>query len=265
MTPATANSAPGFKTVDIGPVHPVVFERRELHITMTTQIITNEDIENTMSTVENTESTTTTTPAPTSGFGTPAGQLDPKAADAHRAKIAGVGTKTFDSGTTAVQIQFESIDTGAGGRDFTLSLFPPVEFFAAEYWNEQGFNAEALSRESPGLNDSGRPKQSPAQSYARNISNSKGTGEIQNLIAIAEKQGRTPAALGLSTPTNSDEYIAVLNAVLVDTEVVIVRRPETNADPRFDGELKIKRVLEPESATNPKTQGFFKEVRKMWA
>lgn len=230
---------------------------------MTTQI-TQEDIDTTMSTETQNETQTTTTPA-TSGFGTPAGQLDPKAADAHRAKITGVSTKTFDSGTTALQVAFESIDTGAGGRDFTLSLFPPVEFFDSANWSANGFHAENLSRESPGLNDSGRPKQSPAQSYARNISNSKGTGEVQNLITIAEKQGRTPSALGLATPTTSDEYVAVLNAVLVDTEVVIVRRPETNADPRFDGELKIKRVLEPESATNPKTQGFFKEVRKMWA
>jgi len=229
---------------------------------MTTPI-TDEEITTHMDT-QNTGVGTPTTPT-TSGFGTPAGQLDPKAADAHRSKVVGVGTKTFDSGTTALQIQFESIDTGAGGRDFTLSLFPPVEFFDTSNWGTNGFDASALSRESPGLNDSGRPKQSPAQSYARNISNSKGTGEVQNLITIAEKQGRTPAALGLSTPTNADEYVAVLNAVLVDTETVIVRRPETNADPRFDGELKIKRVLEPESATNPKTQGFFKEVRKMWA
>lgn len=205
------------------------------------------------------------TAPPTASFGTPAGTLDPKEADAHRAKVVGVGTKTFDSGSTALQIAFESIDTGAGGRDFTLSLFPPVEFFDTEKWSANGFDAATLSRESPGLNDNGRPKQSPAQSYARNISNSKGTGEVQNIVAIAEKQGRTPQALGLSTPTTPEEYVAVLNAVLTDTEVVIVRRPETNADPRFDGELKIKRVLEPDTITNAKTQGFFKEVRKMWA
>jgi hypothetical protein len=229
---------------------------------MTPTTITQEDINQAMTT-ENTPQTDTTT-APPSGFGTPAGQLDPKAADAHRAKVVGVSAKTFDSGTTALQVTFESIDTGGSGRDFTLSLFPPVEFFDPANWDANGFHAEALSRESPGLNDSGRPKQSPAQSYARNISNSKGNGEVQNLIMIAEKQGRTPAALGLSTPTTPDEYVAVLNAVLVDTETVIVRRPENNADPRFDGELKIKRVLEPESATNPKTQGFFKEVRKQW-
>lgn len=211
-----------------------------------------------------TETTATTAPASPGGFGTPAGQLDPKAADAHRAKITGVGTKTFDSGSTAVQIQFESIDTGAGGRDFMLSLFPPVEFFDPANWGPDGFNAAGLSRESPGLNDSGRPKQSPAQGYARAISNSKGTGEIQQILAIAEKQGRTPAALGLTVPTSPDEYIAGLNAILVDTETVIVRRPENNADPRFDGELKIRRVLEPETIHNPKTQGFFKEVRKQW-
>ena len=213
--------------------------------------------------MENDQNTTQT--STTSGFGTPAGTLDPKAADAHRCKVIGVGTQTFDSGTTSLHISFESLDTGGSGRDFKLSLFPPADFFNETFWGADGFHAGELSRESPGINDYGRPKQSPAQSYARNISNSKGTGEIQNLITIAEKQGKTPGSLGLSTPTSSDEYVAVLNAVLADVEVVIVRRPETNADPRFDGELRIKRVLEPEAATNPKLAGFFKDVRKMWA
>ena len=216
-----------------------------------------------MITVEQQQQNTTTT-ATGGGFGTPAGTLDPKAADAHRAKVVGVSTKTFESGTTGIAVAFESIDTGAGGRDFEKMIWAPVEFFDENYWSGNGFGADQLSRESPGLNDTGRPKQSPAQAYARAISNSKGTGEVQELLAIAAKQGRTPESRGLTPPTTPDEYIAGINAILADTEVVIVRRPEKNADPRFDGELKIKRVLEPESATNPKTQGFFKDVRKMW-
>lgn len=201
------------------------------------------------------------------GFGGE-GKLDPASPDAHRGEIVSVQHFIAGTGSQALQITLKSNDTGiSGGPGFTINLWGPADVFDpnAPCWTGGHFDNTQLSTDSPGTNDAGKPKQSPAQAYARNFFNSKKTGTVQTALMAAAEQGRTGASLGLNSPTTPEEYVANLNAILAGTEVLIIRKPEKNADPKFDGALKVS-VLYPISVLNDtkRLDGATKNVRRMF-
>lgn len=203
--------------------------------------------------------------ADTGGFGE--GKLDPQQADAHRGEIVSVALKVAGTGTVGLAIQTKSNDTGIANNGFLLMIWGPADLFdpASEVWSGGRMDTSKLSKESPGLNDKGQPKQSPFQSYSRNFFNSAKTGTVQLAYQAAAEEGRTPGKLSLPSPTTPEELVANMNAVLAGTQVVIVRAPESNTDPSFDGQLKVKAVYPISSLNDPKfVNGKLKNSRKLW-
>lgn len=170
------------------------------------------------------------------GFGGEA-KLDPASPEAHRGEVVSVARYEAKTGSVALAITLKSNDTGlSGGPGFTMNLWGPSDVLDASSaaWASGHFDSSQLSDTAP----AGK-KQSPRQAYARNFFNTKKNGTVQQLLEAAAEQGRTSASLGLSSPTNPEEYVANLNAILSGTEVLIVRKPEKNDDPKFDGALKV--------------------------
>lgn len=201
----------------------------------------------------------------TGGFGE--GKLDPQQADAHRGEIVSVALKVAGTGTVGLAIQTKSNDTGIANNGFLLMIWGPADLFDAEspVWASGRMDTSKLSKESPGLNDKGQAKQSPFQSYSRNFFNDKKTGTVQLAYQAAAEEGRTPGKLSLPSPTSPEELVANMNAVLAGANVVIVRAPESNTDPSFDGQLKVKGLFPISSLNDPKfVNGKLKNSRKMW-
>ena len=196
------------------------------------------------------------------GFGGEA-KLDPASPEAHRGEIVSVTRYEAKTGTTAIAITLKSNDTGlSGGPGFTMNLWGPSDVLDqnSPCWASGHFDASHLSDEAP----AGK-KQSPRQAYARNFFNTKKTGVVQQVLAAAAEQGRTGASLGLSSPTNPEEYVANLNAILSGTEVLIVRKPEKNDDPKFDGSLKVSAIYGASIFNDSRRlDGVTKNLRKMW-
>jgi|SRR5581483_1690175 len=196
-----------------------------------------------------------TTTTDDTGFGGE-GKLDPQQADAHRGEIVSVATTTAQTGTVGLVIQCKSHDTGVENRGFQQIIWGPQDIFSSDApcWAGGHFDNTKLSKEPP----PGK-KQSADQAYARNFFNSKKNGLVQVAVQAAAEEGRTLASLGLSSPKNPEEYVSNLNAVLAGTQVVIVRKPEANDDPKFDGQLKVN-ALYPISSLND--EKFLARLRK---
>lgn len=204
---------------------------------------------------------------------TPELEAAPKEADVHRGSITAVESQHFDSGATAIKVSLTSIDTGA---DDSLSIFVPKTF--AE--NTGAFLDPATAAQAlaslPTVPPEGK-KMSERDQYARAISCSgpknkdgspatdKETGEVipgdaqvQTLIHIAKKQGRT--LTGATRPTNFEEYVGLLSSLLTGVEVVFSRTPDKNEGP-FKGRLRVNGIFGPETVSNPKR---FKKYVKRW-
>lgn len=192
------------------------------------------------------------------GFGGE-GKLDPQQADAHEGEILSVTLTEAGTGTKGLEIQTKSLNTGIDNRGFLLTIWGPQDLFNpdAECWAEGRFDNTKL----PATPPPGK-KQSQAQAYARNFFNSKKTGTVQLAIEAAREEGRSVATLGLSTPTTPEEYVANLGAVLTGTRVIVVRKPEKNDDPKFDGQLKVSALYPASYATSQ--PGIFAKLRRMW-
>jgi hypothetical protein len=183
-------------------------------------------------------------------------ELPPAQPDAHRATIQAVTLETFEkTGSKGIKVSLKSQDA-----DFETDLifFPPTAFT-----DNPLVDPKTLSDVPP----EGK-KQSPKQRYAQTVANSKGTADLQSLRAVAKEQGRAfdaaafQAALGKTSFSTIEEYVAVYNHVLAGLDVVFTRRPEKNEeDPRFDGRLKVNRILPISVAYDPKQ---LKNYKKAW-
>ena len=167
--------------------------------------------------------------------------------DAHRGRITGVTSRTFDSGATALQIGLESVDEGFAE---TYSLFLPNGFV-------ENINVDPTTLPTGELNEAtGKIKGNQLVQYARTVRNSKGDAEIQSYLALAKEQGKALT----SAPTDFDALVEQLNDVLGGIDVVFTRRAEGGDGP-FADRLRVNRIVNINTAGNVK---FHKKVRRAW-
>ncbi|MGH9428670.1 MAG: hypothetical protein ACRD2L_20460, partial [Terriglobia bacterium] len=166
--------------------------------------------------------------------------------DAHQGVITGVAlTPKYESGAQAIQFIVRSLNEAF---DDKFLLWLPRAF-------AENINVDKTQLPSEAGNNQ-------SQQYAMGIRNTDNTATLQVLLALAAAQGNSVPE-GTQKPSNLEEYVELLAAVLVNTEVVFTRSPDTgeDADPAFKNRLKVRRLFEPEIASNPKR---LKKYRKAW-
>jgi hypothetical protein len=167
--------------------------------------------------------------------------------DAHRGRINGVTSRTFDSGSTALQFSLTSADEGF---DETYQLFLPKAFVA-------DITVDPATLPTGELDETtGKVKGNQHAQYARSVRNNKGDAELQTYLTLAKEQGH----LQTTKPTTFEELVSILNTVLSGVEVVFTRRAEGGDGP-FADRLRVNRIVNINTAGNPK---FHKKVRRAW-
>ena len=138
------------------------------------------------------------------------------------------------------------------GIEADYAIFPPLPFVENIY-----ASADSYSTEAPVNEETGKVGISESASYARSIHNNQGTATLQVLMNIARAQGHTTT---LDKPTTIDEFATVLGDLLSGTEVVFTRSVDQNPnDPAFAGVLRVRRIMEPEVASNPKRMRYYEK------
>jgi len=194
----------------------------------------------------NTEETTAGTGLVDDILSTPTLKLPPATPEAHQGKIDGVTSETFDSG--AVAIQFAVTSSNVPTVSDKISLFVPKAF------------AEDIHIDPTTLPTNDENGKNQQQNYAIGIANTDHTATLEELRRIAYEQGRTTE--GLEAPQTFDDFVSVLNHLLVGVDVVFTRRPNTKAeDPRFRNRLQGSAILNPNVVNNPKA---LKKYTKLW-
>lgn len=174
--------------------------------------------------------------------------------DAHRGRIDGVTSTTFDSGATAIKIALTSLDEG-----FTTehTIFVPAGFV-----QDIKVDPNTLPEGTTVIDEvTGKSKQkgNQQQQYARTIRNSAGDAEIQKLYQIGQNQGLVGA---VTPPTNFSGFVSALSQALTGAQVIFRRAADKNAaNPQFADVLRVKAILDISEVSNPKR---FKGVRKAW-
>lgn len=193
------------------------------------------------------ETPTDSTTNPDDVFATSELPVPPAVPDAHQGVINGVTLETFESGSSAIKISLSSKNVPT--LDTEMMVFLPKGFVEDIY-----VDAATLPEEE------GNKQQT---SYRIGVANSDKTAVLQQLRDIAYKAGRTPANLGLKRATTIEEFVDNHNQLLAGVECVFARRPDTGegADPRFKNVLRVRTILAPEAAYNPKQ---LKKYVKMW-
>lgn len=178
---------------------------------------------------------------------TPELAVPPAQPDAHQGRILGVELVEFDSGSSGIKINLQSLDVPS--LETNMMVFLPAMF------------VEDITVDPETLPDEKGNNQK--FSYQRGISNKKKDATLQVLRRIAhDDYDRTPASVGITTkPTTVEEFVATLNTLLTDVELVFARRPEKNDDPAYDGQLRVKNFFSKTVVGNPK---YLKRYRKAW-
>lgn len=200
---------------------------------------------------------------------TPNIKKEPPKGQVHEARVTGVDSRTFDSGSKAIEIALESTNTN---RDYKYLLFLP-NFFTS---NPQ-VDPTTLSEEKPTkvrVNADGEEEeyegQSEQQQYATRIRNQDGSGELEQLFSVAEAQGRTEGT-DLSF-TDFDSLVEVLSKTLPGTEFIMTLKADTNPkDPAFADQLRVRSLISP-TETKGKLSGTatrdnpkrFSGLKRMW-
>lgn len=162
--------------------------------------------------------------------------------DVHHGVITGVTLRHLDNGGAMIDVGLRSLDVGF---DENYNIYVPSEWVDDPYVSPDNVRNELT----PDEINAGK-KMTPAQIIAASVKNSEGTGRIQQLIAIAKEEGRLSSAT--SRPTNSGEYVDVLNSALSGINVVFTRRPDSgNADPAFRNRLRVSQVFPYSSLSDP--------------
>lgn len=203
---------------------------------------------------------------------TPSLALPKKTPEIHEGVVQSVTTKVGkDSGNSYGVITLQSKNNGL---IYELGFFPPQAWFDPENWTPN-FNPDTLSDEVP----AGK-KLNPKQLYAMNVSNtdadvakdgSKITGVIgkeaplQLLRKLAVLDGLTLDS-SVPRPTNGTEYIGVINSLVAGRlDVLFTLTPKKDdANPQFDGQLKVNRILAKTDVEKPNFDKRFQEYRKAW-
>lgn len=166
--------------------------------------------------------------------------------DAHVGVINGVTIERFDNEKQSVALKFSLTSRNVPTLDQEYSLFLPKQF-------AENINVDPTTLPAEEGNNQ-------KQQYAIGIANDTKDATLQVLRRIAYEQGRS--LQGMQRPTNLEEFVDVLNALLSGVEVVFVRRPDKKADdPRFRNRLRVQGFYAPSVVNNPK---MLKNYRKMW-
>lgn len=193
-------------------------------------------------------------------------------AEIHEGTVLAVTTTVGkESGNTYGIITLQSKATG---KTYDFPFFPPQAWFDPANWSTGQFNAEILSDVPP----VGK-KQTPREAFAKSVSSSKAAftkdgvaiteiigkeAPLQLLRKLAAIDGLTLDA-GTPRPTNGDEYVSVINALVAGRlEVLFSRRPEKNDNPAFDGQLKVNQIYGKDVLNAPNFEKRFAGFRKTW-
>lgn len=177
---------------------------------------------------------------------TPELKSAPATPDAHHAVIQSVSLERFDNEkqSVAIKIALQSLNNAAVEEDY--AIFLPKMF------------AENIKVDPTTLPEEEGNNQ--RQQYAIGIANSNQDATLQVLRTLAYKAGRSTQ--GMAAPTNIEEYVEILNALLSNLEVVFVRRADAKAeDPRFRNRLRVKGIYGTDVMSNPKS---LKKYTKRW-
>ncbi len=192
--------------------------------------------------------------------------------DAHLGTIEGVSAPMSDSGTVRLSFILSSDHTGTS--DFEYTLFPPMDFvnnysavfeaLASDPDGSKGLLAELLPEIPGGEKDaSGKwlPGQAPnlqLSKFLRTVANKNGDAILQRIQAIAKKQGRTMAALGIARPQTWEAYVEALNRLLAGTRVVFTRFLQKSE--QFGDRLRVGGLQDPEVVDNPKLNKKYRRL-----
>lgn len=148
---------------------------------------------------------------------TPALPPPERPADAHRVKVVAVAKRVFDSGSTAIALALESIDTGI---NINYNLWPPKGYVEDVTVDPNSLPTGTQYTDAEGKV---RTKGDQRTQYARTISNSKGNADLDLLLSYAAAQGVDISGVAFD---DFDGVCASLNAVLAGVEFIIERKPQ---------------------------------------
>ena len=166
----------------------------------------------------------------------------------HQGEITGVIFVPNNSGEGGrFQIGLKSSNTGA---EADYSFFPPLPFVEDIYTPKENYSTEKPINE-----ETGKVGLSESEVYAMHIQNSQGTATLQNLTKIAASQGHT---INGEKPTTVEELAESLTGLLAGVQVVFTRSVDQNPrDPQYATVLRVRRILDPEVASNPKRMKYY--------
>jgi hypothetical protein len=212
-------------------------------------------------------------------FGGEEQKVEKRQKDAHRATIKSVSENVSDKGSHSVRVVYLSDDTG---NEITQDIWVPIGFVEGPIYRDgqkvvnEGepttglFLTRQLGIEDlpPGEPDPDRPgklKGNQRAHYGMSYKNSAGDASVQQLLAVATKEGRKPGTLALAFNGNTTfaEFCAGLNETLADLPVIVTRVPEiSDENPR--GFLKINRIYSQSIIEDPKALKALGKYVKHW-
>lgn len=145
----------------------------------------------------------------------------------HSGTIVGVTRLDTKSGTTGITVTYHS---DSNGREYEGKIWPPAA------WVE---NPRISRAELEALPTQEGKKQSPLQRFGSAISNSKGTGDVDKLLSVAKRAGRTTPP---PTYKTFDEFLEGLNTTLSGCPTIFTTKEEKNDDPQYQARESVNGV-----------------------
>lgn len=143
-------------------------------------------------------------------FSTPAPEMPLPSSKKHRGSVTSVRTYlSANKGTPGIEI---NVHSDSNGKDYTKTIW-----VIEAYRENPNLDPKTLE----GLPAPEGKTQTPFERYGRTIQNSKGSGELQQLINAALEVGRT-----FGRYTTFDELGEVLNAATNGIPVIFTDKPE---------------------------------------
>lgn len=153
--------------------------------------------------------------------------VPPATPKSHNGSITGVTILTTKTGSIGLQVGFHS---DANGRDYEQMIWPPAA------WID---NPRITRAQLEALPVAEGKKQNPLQRFGSAISNSKGTGDVDKLLAAAKKAGR---AFPKPTYSTIEEFVEGLNTTLSGCPAVFTTKEEKNDDPQYTARERVNGV-----------------------
>jgi len=172
-------------------------------------------------------------------FATSSLAVPPAIPDAHQGVITSVTVKRYDNEKETVAVIVGLQSTNVPSLEVTYDVFMPKGFV-------DDINVDAST-----LPDEEGNKQQTQFRIA--VANNDGTATLQELRTLAKDAGRTSAGVGITARAQTfDELIENHNKLLTGLEVVFLRRPDGGDDPRYKNRLKVRNILNAQTAFDPK-------------